>query len=143
LAYLDGHVQDSAPPANSIPKQLAVSISNLKKVDLGAIIYANDYDEFAPLPNKWIDGLLPYVKNDQLFHSPAVVAKNPANYGYALNVDLAAANLQNLAAPITTIFFFDSSDLSRNATDPTSTLPNPPRYGAYNTIAYADGHVHQ
>jgi prepilin-type processing-associated H-X9-DG protein len=38
--------------------------------------------------------------------------------------------------------FFDSTILTRNATGPTSTLPNPPRYGKNNTIAYADGHVH-
>jgi prepilin-type processing-associated H-X9-DG protein len=140
IGYLDGHVQDY-DTVNKV-SLYSQSQSNLKQVDVGMLIYSNDYDSVAPLANEWMDELEPYLKNDALYHSPAVVLKNAANYGYAFNSAVAAQNLPNLTSPATTLSFFDSTVLSRNATALTSTLPNPPRYGKVNTLAYADGHVH-
>ena len=105
------------------------------------LIYANDWNEDAPLANQWEDELLPYVKQDLLFHSPAVQYKNKTEYGYALNSALAGLALPTLASPSTTISIFDSTVLIKNATASITTLPNPPRYGKLNTIVHADGHV--
>ena len=132
----------SQPVTQPPPTGYALSQQNVKQLSLGLLEYANDYDEVTPLPNTWMDALTPYVKNPADFQSPAVVKKNPSDYGYAMNSDIAAQVTTNFANPATEIALFDSTVLIRNATEPTSTLPNPPRYGSNNTIGYLDGHVH-
>jgi hypothetical protein len=141
IGYLDGSTQDQGTNL-TVAQQYALSQTRLKQTALGILIYSNDYDDFAPIKNTWMDALLPYVKNDTLFHSPAIQAVTPNLYGYALSSTVAGQNLGAIQNPATTIMTFDSTDLTRNATDPTSTLPVPPRYGTNNTISYADGHVH-
>ncbi|MDR3690019.1 MAG: hypothetical protein P4L46_11615 [Fimbriimonas sp.] len=140
IAYLDGHVQDqSTVPGASSP--FAQSQAHLAAIDAGMLMYSNDYDDVLPLAGNWEDGMLPYVKTEANFHSPAVVKKNPSDYGYAFNSTIAGQPQTSIVTPATTISFFDSTDLTRNATASTATLPKPPRYGSKNTIAYADGHV--
>lgn len=137
IAYLDGHIGND--PTLDPYK---TSQTNLKQLALGTLMYAGDYDDVGPLPHAWMDELLPYVKNPNLFHSPAVWKyEDPNVYGYAMNVDVAGMNFAAFANPATEIALFDSTDLARNATEPISTLPKTPRYGTNNTIAYLDGHV--
>lgn len=140
IAYLDGHVQDQSINVTSTGLY-SESQTRLKQCDLGMLMYANDYDEALPLNKKWMDELVPYTKNDTLFHSPAI-GDTGSEYGYAFNTDLAGKNFTSIASPATELQLFDSTDLTRNATDTIATLPYPPRYGSNNTLAYADGHVH-
>jgi len=140
IAFLDGHVQDEQAVKNPPPSLYQLSQSRLKQVNLGMIIYSNDYDNALPLANQWMDELVPYTKNDTLFHSPAVQLRDPSNYGYAINSAIVGQISTNFTQA-TTISIFDSTVLTRNATASTTTLPNPPRYGASNTIGYLDGHV--
>jgi len=116
----------------------SVSISRAYHLNLGALEYANDYDDCMALPGKWMDCLAPYEKTASDYYSPAVQSHG---YGFALNNQVAGVSFATFSDPSTTVSIFDSTDLSRNATDPTSTMPNPPRYGTKNTIAYLDGHV--
>ena len=118
--------------------EYATSVKNVKQISLGVLLYANDYDDELPLGASWMTGLGPYLKNNALFHSPAVPT---GDYGYALNSAIAGTAETTITAPATTIMVFDSTDLKFNASDPTTTLPSPPRYGSKNTIGYADGHV--
>jgi prepilin-type processing-associated H-X9-DG protein len=142
IGFLDGHVQDENTVGNPPPTLYQQSQTRLKQVDLGMLMYANDYDEALPLKGQWADEMLPYTKSDLVFHSPLVELQNPSNYGYALNSVVAGQLLPSFSIPSSTISFFDSTVLTKNATTPTSTMPSPPRYGAANTIAYLDGHVH-
>jgi prepilin-type processing-associated H-X9-DG protein len=141
IAYIDGHVQDyqeSYPPPPSLYSQ---SRTRLQQVAGAALLYSSDYDDFAPLQDQWMDELTPYVSAQWIFRSPSVELQNPSAYGYAMNVDIAGAYLPGLASPATMISFFDSVQTGRNATAATTTMPQPPRYGNKNTIAFADGHV--
>lgn len=140
IAYLDGHVKDYNT-VNSVPIY-SQSRQNMSKIALATLMYSNDYDDVLPLTGQWMDKLLPYAKNDDLFHSPAIFMKNSAEYGYAFNSTLAGGLATNIVSPSTTPMIFDSTVLSRNATASISTLPTPPRYGKQNTISYVDGHVH-
>jgi len=140
IGYLDGHVKDY--DAVTDVSLYAQSQSRLKQVDLGMLVYANDYDGVLPLANQWMDEMDPYIKRDDaIYRSPAVQLKNPTAYGYAFNQVVAGQQATELASPATTISFFDSTVLTRNATAATTTQPSPPRYGTKNTIAYTDGHV--
>ncbi len=142
IGYLDGHVKDQGPTITIPPSLYMQSQTRMKSLDLAMLIYANDYDDVAPLANQWMDELTPYTKSDIYFRSPAISLKNPTEYGYAMNSGFAGQQTQNISNPATFVSFFDSTILTRNATGPTTTAPVPPRYGTTNTIAYADGHVH-
>jgi hypothetical protein len=140
IGYLDGSTEDQG--TNLTPTQeYTLSQTRLKADALGILIYANDYDDFTPLPNTWMDVLSPYVRNESDFHSPAIQAVTPNLYGYAFSSSIAGRGETTITSPASTIMMFDSTDLNRNATDQAITLPYPPRYGTNNTIAYADGHV--
>jgi hypothetical protein len=139
ISYLDGHVQDQYTTTQS--GQYALSQDRMKQLDLGLIMYANDFDESLPLANQWMDGIAPSVKSAIAFHSPAVEQLNESDYGYAMNSAIAGKSLTSFASPSTTYSLFDSTVLTRNATSPLTTLPQPPRYGKYNTIGLLDGHI--
>ncbi len=140
IAFLDGHVQDEQITVTK-PDLYAESQTHLRSVTLGMLMYANDYDGGLPLKDQYVDELLPYAKNLSLFRSPAIENRNQNAFGYAFSIDLVGINQANIATPATTIALFDSTVLKRNATEPLTTLPKPPRYGKLNTIAYADGHL--
>jgi len=66
-------------------------LSNAKQINLGILMYAQDYDEILPVASHWPDGqggytywnqsLEPYVKNDQIFRCPSN-ANRPLGYGW-------------------------------------------------------------
>ncbi len=141
IAFLDGHVQDENTVGTNPPSLYSQSKTRLKHVNLALLMYANDWDSALPLTHQWVDELTPYVRDAQVFHSPAVQLKSSAQFGYALSSETVGINLASIASPSSTISVFDSTDLTRNATAPTSTLPNPPRYQGKNTIGYVDGHL--
>lgn len=115
-----------------------ISVSRLKELNHGLQLYAGDFDDVLPPAASWMDALAPYVPDPTNFHSPAVEGQG---YGYALNIDVAGKSLTTVDSPDATLSIFDSTDLSRNATDAIGALPNPPRYQGHNTIGYMDGHV--
>ncbi len=52
-------------------------LSNVKQINLALIMYAGDYDQQFVWPggagylgNQWVDRIVPYVKNDQIFTCP-------------------------------------------------------------------------
>jgi prepilin-type processing-associated H-X9-DG protein len=140
IGFVDGSTQDlieALDPADLF----SFSQSRLKADTTALSLYANDYDETLPLQGQWMDEVTPYLKQQSDFQSPAVELVNPNAYGYAMETTIAGRVLTAFASPDTQVALFDSTDLSRNATDPTTTLPNPPRYGSNNTIVFLDGHV--
>lgn len=140
LGFADGHVKDE--PGGVPPTPYELSRTRLKQAILGTLMYASDYDDYAPLANRWMDEVYPYTRTDSVFRSPLVEQQGSRNaYGYALNSAVAGQYLPSLLSPSTTMTLFDSTVTTRNATAMTKTLPQPPRYGANNTIAFADGHV--
>lgn len=139
IAYLDGHVADD--PASNPSDQFELSRQHLKQCALGITLYTSDWDDHYPLANTWVDSIVPYHVAEASLHSPAIVKDNPTGFGYAFNIDLVGASVSALENPATTTTLFDSTVLTRNATAPTTTLPNPARYNGKNTIAHADGSV--
>jgi hypothetical protein len=118
----------------------AVCLSNLKQMSLAMQMYAQDYDDRLPRRVDWMDALGPYIKAEPVFHCPSVQAEGQTSYGYAFNSALAGQKRSKLPRLARTPALYDSSDLSRNASDPVTSLPNPPRHLG-NIIGYADGHV--
>jgi prepilin-type N-terminal cleavage/methylation domain-containing protein/prepilin-type processing-associated H-X9-DG protein len=55
-------------------------LSNVKQISMGIFLYAGDNDDFSVVQNEvngyeWYEGLYPYVKNKDVFRTPAYRAK--------------------------------------------------------------------
>ena len=141
LGYLDGRTQDEVIASKPPLQPAQVSLNRVKQLAVGLSIYANDWDSMFPQAGTWADGLGPYIKNPELFRSPAIEKTSPTLYGYAFNSDTAGKGISDIASPSATYGIFDSTDLKRNATDLPSTVPSPGRYHGKNTISFLDGHT--
>lgn len=118
--------------------QRATSQSNLKQLSLGIIQYTQDHDENLPDADKWVDEIMPYVKNASVFRDPAAPG---LKWGYAFNRTLSGVSLADLDEPATTVVLFESTDGKKNAADTGDSLPMPGRHDGGTNYALADGHV--
>lgn len=114
-------------------------LSNVKQMSLGLLMYCQDYDERMPRGSDWMDVIGPYIKNETLYHCPTVGRQDSSSYGYAYNSALALKNLGDIAQPESTTLIFDSSNLLRNAADPVTSLPQPPRHHGRDLITHESG----
>jgi prepilin-type processing-associated H-X9-DG protein len=119
--------------------QMTTCASNLKQISLGIIMYAQDHNETLPDAAKWVDEVMPYVKNEALFHDPQDAPDHP--WSYAFNKALSGKKLAAIANPAETVLLFDSTLGTKNASDSGESLPHPGRHSGGNVYAFADGHV--
>ena len=110
-----------------------------------------DYDQTLPASAGWMDQLQAYgigspkteetKETDRIYHCPEVWHGDPDTYGYAYNSDLNRKSLAAIADPSRTPMIFDSSILTRSASDAGKSLPVPGRHRGRNYASYADGHT--
>lgn len=109
-------------------------LSNVKQQAMGLIQYGSDYDYRLPQRDRWMDAIVPYVKERRLFHDP----EGPKGaYGYAFNGAFSRAKLPEDLTNVPMVY--DSLNPIRNASDLVASLPSPGRHHGSNVIAYADG----
>lgn len=113
-------------------------LSSLKQIMLGMLMYAQDHDNVLPDAATWMDELMPYLKNDQLFYCPSAPH---LKHGYAMNAALSKRSTAEIAEPWTVAVIFDSDLGTRNASGGPDAVANPPRHNGGNNYAYVDGHV--
>ena len=121
-------------------------LSSLKQLGTASAMYMADYDERLMDRDSWMDAIVPYHKNKDLEHCPAVQEqeKNPSLHGYAFNSKLSLADATKFKDPTKVEMLYESVNLGRNASDPVTSLPNPPRLHnnkRRNAMAYLDSHV--
>ncbi len=109
--------------------------SNVRNLASTVGMYAADADDTLPLADYWLDRLKVYATEDVSFQCPAA-----KEFGYAFNRKLSEAKLGKIEHPDQAPLLYDSSNLTANANDPFTSLPNRARHGR-NNVAYADGHV--
>ncbi len=120
-------------------------LSNLKQSSLGALMYANDYDDKLPTASKWMDQIVPYTKNEAIFHDVSIV--KPGEYGYAFRDRLSGRSQTELKEPDKVILLFDSNLLGRNEHSELWSLPQKGRHKGDNEefgsdmVAFEDGHA--
>lgn len=133
----------------------SLCLTNIRQVDTGLQMYAQDYDTRFPIASSWMDSLVPYVDHSgtngkTAFRCPTVAKADPKGFGYAYNSGVSGAALAKIAAPESMPIVYDSSKLERNATDAVASLPVPARHRPrrmrpnsprVNMIGYVDGHV--
>ncbi len=120
-------------------------LSNVKQISMATLMYAQDYDEQLPQATEWQTNFTPYIKDEKIYHCPAVVftqeQATPPATTYAYNSALDRMKLKRLADPANTVSNYDSSNFSRNANDALTSLPSPGRHLKGNNISFADGHA--
>ena len=119
----------------------AMCLSNVKQLSTAMLLYAQDYDDQLPRGGRWMDDISPYARGERLFHCETAQAGSPSAYGYAFNSNLSRKKMKQVTTPATTRLLYDSSNLKQNATDPVTSLANPPRHNGGNNIGYVDGHA--
>lgn len=117
-------------------------LSNEKQMGLALLQYAQGNDDKFPYRPDWMDATATYRTGDErMLHCPAVWGQDPTKYGYAFNSTQRGKNIIRVSRPEAVPMVYDSTNLSRNATDPARSLPSPPRHGTGNNVAFVDGHV--
>ncbi len=140
IGYADGHVKDELGVHPSIDALYGQSVTRIKSLNTGLLIYSADYDGFLPLASNWVDGTLPYVRTISTYRSPLIDRTSLSGFGYAYNLAISGADSSGLDRG-TTVTLFDSTILTRNAASTLSTLPSPARYNRVNTVVFLDGHI--
>jgi hypothetical protein len=103
--------------------QKSSSLSNVKQVALGAIMYSTDYDDNFPKAKNWAEFqklLMPYVKNADVFKST-----NPRGPEMEYNTKLAGMSFMDVEMPAVTPLVWEVHE-----------WPNGTR-----AVAFADGHA--
>jgi hypothetical protein len=113
---------------------------NLLQVSLALNMYAQDWDGRLPPSSHWMDRAHSYTKTWSVLRCPAIGDKEPTHFGYAFNDRLAGRWIEKFKRPETIPLIYDSSNLARNAADPVTSLPNPPRH-LRNRAVYLDHQV--
>jgi hypothetical protein len=118
------------------------TLSNTKQLALGALMYANDFDDRLPLAANWMDGLAKYQEWGGLYHAPDLPKANRDGYGFALRKRLAGKSLSEVIEPGKTAMIFESILLQRNAVSELWSLPDPGRAPrGTDCVAFVDGHA--
>lgn len=96
------------------------SLSNVKQIATGLMIYSADYDDRLPKADEWQDLLDPYVKSPDTFVPP--YKDQPG--GYAFNRALSQVPLYDIPIPEKTPMVFESLESGRNLTGGLEDLRN-------------------
>lgn len=92
-----------------------------------------DCDDILPRKARWMDMVLPYVRNEAIYHCPSVGAKQ---YGYEYNSQVAGKNAVKISDVRNTPLAFDSTILSRSAVANTATRPG--RHAGKDNVVHVD-----
>ena len=105
------------------------SLSNVRQIALGALMYMQDYDETYPLSaQKFPDLIYPYVKDKSVFRSP--LAEEGERISYSMNPKLQNKSAAAVKNPAKTILIYEGKDGKPLF-----------RYDGRTVLAFADGHA--
>jgi prepilin-type processing-associated H-X9-DG protein len=112
--------------------------SNLKQLELGVQMYAQDWDQKLPPATRWATLAEPYIRNSAIYHCPS--AESP--YSYASNRALSGISLNDVYDDAATVVhLFESNAVLLNAHGGQEALADDTRhYGGLN-FGFLDGHV--
>jgi hypothetical protein len=149
-----------APTGGSDSARRTVTLTNLKQLGLGTLIYSNDYDDKMPLAGAWMSGTYPYLKSDGLYQDLDLDTKRninppadshllklmgeypymqrPGVWGMAFDVRLSGALTTNIKDQEQRLCLYTSTNTGWNATDPFTSYKT--RKGK-SILSFVDGHA--
>ena len=108
---------------------------NLKQLQLGVLMYCQDWDSHLPAAGNWCDAAHKYVRNDNVYICPSLRGER---CGYACNASLDGLTLGDIPRPNETVTLFDAKG-GWNAAGGAELVD--PRHNGGANVAYVDGHV--
>jgi hypothetical protein len=114
---------------------------NLRSTAFALLTYIQDYDEVFPPASRWMDCVLPYLRQGNSPDALRCPSVSPPGFGYAYNSRLSKVSLLSIERSAQTPLVYDSFKLSRNASDPVTSLPDPPRHEGFHGMCFTDGHA--
>ena len=109
-------------------------LSNVKQLNLGLLMYAQDYDEHWAPADRWCDVTEPYVRSQNVYVCPGLPEYR---CGYAYNERLSMTPVKNLSSPADTPTIFDATGGWNQYGGP-SLLDF--RHQGMANVGFADGH---
>ena len=129
-------------PALAKAKQKATGIqcmNNVKQLNLGLMMYANDNKDVFPSGTAWCDTLTPYLGGSTgVFVCPQGAASRRSHY--AVNARLAGHSIKDIQAPAQTVLVFEI-DGGWNVSGGRELLPVKARHAGAYVVGFADGHA--
>jgi prepilin-type processing-associated H-X9-DG protein len=129
-------------PALAKAKQKAGTIhclSNVKQLNLGLIMYANDNKDRFPDGTGWCDSLITYLGNGtNAFVCPQGAPNQRCHY--AFNARLIGHGINDVQAPAQTVLVFEI-DGGWNVSGGRELLPARGRHSGAYAVGFADGHA--
>ena len=113
-------------------------MNNVKQLNLGLIMYANDRNDQFPSGTTWCDAIMPYVKSDKPYL--CAQGKPGQRCHYAFNAKLAGQGMKDVQTPAETVLIFET-DGGWNVSGGPELLPAKPRHSNGHVVGFADGHV--
>lgn len=90
-------------------------IANAKQQALALLMYAGDNDDVLPPGEKWMDAVMPYLKNKKMFKDPMLKGSGPDEYGYAFLSPLSMVKISQVEHHEDVPLTFPSIDANWNA----------------------------
>jgi hypothetical protein len=125
--------------ANDKPDKYPEAKQRLSNIAAAMLLYAQDWDDTLPPGPGWDELIVPYLKDRSRLKSP--IFDGTPNFGFAYNSEIAGLPLTSIPSPTSTLLVFDSTQLTKGAVAPPSTLPVPGRYAGKNAQVMVDGTV--
>lgn len=129
-------------PALAKAKQKATSIqcmSNVRQLNLGLRMYADDNKDLFPSGTAWCDNLISYLGGSTNAFICPQGAPNRRSH-YAVNARLAGHSIKDIQAPAQTVLVFEI-DGGWNVSGGRELLPVKARHGGAYAVGFADGHA--
>lgn len=104
------------------------SMSNIKQLGVGMLMYAGDNDATYCPKEKWCDSIASYVKNTEVWKSPKGDEKDPNRVDYAMIAARGGQKLPPVLEAPKTPLLFESGSGDKNQYGHFEMLPKPPRY---------------
>ena len=128
-------------PALAKAKQKASSIqcmNNIKQLNLGLIMYANDNKDLFPSSRNWCELIMPYEGGGKPFVCPQ--GKPGQRSHYAFNARLVGRELKDVQAPAQTVLIFET-DGGWDLVGGRELLPTTARHSGAHAVGFVDGHA--
>lgn len=137
---LRSFLQTGIAPPSSLPTQTLQEqcISNMKQINLAAVMYIQDNDGVLPNVWTWCDELSVY---DHRLASRLFCPASGWEFGYTMNANLSRVKYSDIQQPERTVLFFESDTESLNSFGTSILLPRQNRHNGCSVVVFADSNI--
>ncbi len=114
----------------------ACCLSNVKNLSLAMQMYLADNNDRFPATERWVEEMMPYLRNEEVLKCPA--DESGARSSYGLNKAVIGKSLVDVQDPAGLVVFFETAHPGDNPVGGPDDVVSPPRHEGGNHYAFAD-----